>query len=67
MTISTEEESTELIGDIQNLQNIELDLFDTLEKGIANNTLTAADKTTIIDQIKKVSDMRVICLPILII
>jgi len=59
MTISTEEESTELIGDIQNLQNIELDLFDTLEKGIANNTLTAADKTTIIDQIKKVSDMRV--------
>jgi hypothetical protein len=59
MTITTEEESAELIGDIQNLQNIELDLFDTLEKGVANNTLTAADKTTIIDQINKVSDMRV--------
>jgi hypothetical protein len=59
MTISTEEESTELIGDIQNLQNIELDLYDTLEKGIANNTLTAADKTALIDQINKVTDMRV--------
>jgi len=59
MTITTEEEGAELIGDIQNLQNIELDLFDTLEKGVANNTLTAADKTTIIDQINKVSDMRV--------
>jgi hypothetical protein len=59
MTISTEEESAELIGDIQNLQNIELDLYDTLEKGIANNTLTAADKTTLIDQINKVSEMRV--------
>lgn len=59
MTISTEEESAELIGDIQNLQNIELDLYDTLEKGVANNTLTAAEKRTIIDQINKVSDMRV--------
>lgn len=56
---NTEDESVELIGDIQNLQNIELDLFDTLEKGIANNTLTSTDKETIIDQINKVSDMRV--------
>ena len=31
MTITTEDESAELIGDIQNLQNIELDLYDTLE------------------------------------
>jgi len=54
-----EENSTELIGDIQNLQNIELDLFNTLEKGIANNTLTADDKTTIVDQINKVSEMRI--------
>ena len=59
MTITTEDESAELIGDIQNLQNIELDLYDTLEKGVANNTLTAADKTTIIDQISKVSDIRI--------
>lgn len=54
-----EENSTELIGDIQNLQNIELDLFNTLEKGIANNTLTADEKTTIVDQINKVSEMRI--------
>jgi hypothetical protein len=59
MTITTEEESTELIGDIQNLQNIELDLYDTLEKGIANNTLTADDKSSLIDQINKVSEMRI--------
>jgi hypothetical protein len=59
MIITKEDDSAELIGDIQNLQNIELDLYDTLEKGIANNTLTDADKTTIIDQINKVSDMRI--------
>jgi len=59
MTITVEEDSTELVSDIQNLQNIELDLFDTLEKGIANNTLSADDKTKLIDQISQVSGMRV--------
>jgi len=59
MSNTIEDESVELINDIQNLQNIELDLFDTLEKGIANNTLTDADKTALIDQINKVSKMRV--------
>jgi hypothetical protein len=57
--MNTEEQSAELIGDIQNLQNIELDLYDTLEKGYANNTLTSDDKETIIEQINKVSEMRV--------
>lgn len=59
MSTNTEEESTELIGDIQNLQNIELDLFDSLEKGLANNTLTENDKKTIINQISNISSMRV--------
>lgn len=59
MSNTIEDESVELISDIQNLQNIELDLFDTLEKGITNNTLTDSDKTALIDQINKISKMRV--------
>ena len=48
-----------IITNIQNLQNIELDLFDSLEKGIVSNTLNSEDKIKLTDQISKVSDMRV--------
>jgi len=59
MSNSTEEKSTELIGDIQNLQAIEMDLFSNLEKGLANNTLTEEEKTNLVDQINKISNMRI--------
>ena len=48
-----------IITNIQNLQNIELDLFDSLEKGIVSNSLNFEDKTKLTDQINKISDMRV--------
>jgi hypothetical protein len=53
-----EDQSTEIIADIQNLQNIENDLFKTLETGLTNKTLTADQQTNIVDQINKVSSMR---------
>jgi hypothetical protein len=53
-----EDQSTEIIADIQNLQNIENDLFKTLETGLVNKTLTPAQQTSIVDQINKVSSMR---------
>ena len=59
MSNSIEEKSTELINDIQNLQAIEMDLFSNLEKGLANNTLTEEDKKNLVDQINKISNMRI--------
>jgi hypothetical protein len=53
-----EDQSTEIIADIQNLQSIETDLFKTLETGLVNKTLTPAQQTSIVDQINKVSSMR---------
>jgi hypothetical protein len=53
-----EDQSTEIIADIQNLQSIETDLFKTLETGLTNKTLTADQQTNIVDQINKVANMR---------
>jgi len=53
-----EDQSTEIIADIQNLQNIETDLFKTLETGLVNKTLTADQQKNIVDQINKISSMR---------
>lgn len=50
--------SSETINDIQNLQSIEMELFDTLETGLANNTLTQEEQTKIVDKINKISHMR---------
>jgi hypothetical protein len=58
MSNTSEERSNEIIADIQNLQNIETDLFKTLESGIANKTLSAEQQTSLVDQINKVSNMR---------
>jgi hypothetical protein len=53
-----EDQSTEIIADIQNLQSIETDLFKTLETGLVNKTLTKDQQTSIVDQINKISNMR---------
>jgi hypothetical protein len=53
-----EDQSTEIIADIQNLQSIETDLFKTLETGLVNKTLTKDEQTSIVDQINKISSMR---------
>jgi len=59
MSSSTYEMSAQLIVDIQKLQGIELDLFNNLENGIANKTLSTDDQNKLIEQINKVSEMRV--------
>jgi hypothetical protein len=53
-----EDQTTQIVADIQNLQNIETDLFKTLETGIANNTLTQDQQNKLVDQINNVSGMR---------
>lgn len=53
-----EDQTSEIVADIQNLQNIETDLFKTLETGIANKTLTQDQQTKLVDQINKVYSMR---------
>ena len=53
-----EDQSAEIIANIQNLQNIETDLFKTLETGLVNKTLTPDQQKNIVEQINKVSSMR---------
>jgi len=53
-----EDQSTEIIADIQNLQSVETDLFKTLETGLANKTLTPDEQNSIVEQINKISSMR---------
>ena len=53
-----EDQTTEIVADIQNLQSIETDLFKTLEAGIANKSLTQDQQTKLVDQINNVSSMR---------
>lgn len=55
----SEENSSETIVDIQNLQSIELELFNTLETGLTNGTLTVEQQNNIVEQINKISNMRI--------
>lgn len=47
------------INDIQNLQSIELNLYNTLENNLNNQTLTTTQKNEIINKINDVSQLRV--------
>jgi hypothetical protein len=58
MPIQIQDQSAEIVADIQNLQNIETDLFNTLETGVTNKTLASGQQTNLINQINKVSMMR---------
>ena len=58
-SVDFQEQNTQSLSDIQNLQSIELELFSKLETGIANNTLTSDKKDSIISQINNISQMRV--------
>lgn len=53
-----QERNTALLADIQGLQTIEQELFSKLEQGLANNSISAEDKTFIVSQIDKISNMR---------
>lgn len=47
------------INDIKNLQSIELELFNTLENNLTNETLTSTQQNDIINKINEVSQMRI--------
>jgi len=53
-----EQQNKDIMSDIQNLQNVEMDLFKTLESGIANNSMDLKHQNDMVEQIKNVSNMR---------
>jgi len=56
-SLSDSEEQT--IANIQNLQQIETDLYNTLENNLNNNMLTQEEQENIINKINEVSTMRI--------
>lgn len=53
-----QEKNAQIIQDISNLQNIEKDLFATLEKNISQKTISQVDKESMISKINDISQMR---------
>ena len=56
---SMEERNEQTLNDIQTIQKIEQDMFNTLESGMANNTISSEDKTTLVSKINDLSQMRI--------
>jgi hypothetical protein len=56
-SLSDSEEQT--VANIQNLQQIETDLYNTLENNLNNNMLTQQEQENIINKINEVSTMRI--------
>ena len=54
-----QDRNAELLADIQGLQSVEQELFSKLERGLANKSISADDKTFLVSQIDKISKMRV--------
>jgi hypothetical protein len=54
-----EERNEQTLSDIKNLQQIEQDLYNTLETNANNNTLTEDQKTKMINKINEISQMRI--------
>ena len=50
--------NTQTLTDIQDLQTIETELFTALEAGMNNNSLSAAQKQSILEKITQISTMR---------
>ena len=53
-----QDRNLQTLNDIQGLQSIETELFNNLESGIANNTLTTVQQNAIINKINEISQMR---------
>jgi hypothetical protein len=54
-----QERNAQSLTDIQSLQTIEQELFSQLEQGIATNSLTAAQQSSIVTKINEISQMRI--------
>jgi hypothetical protein len=55
---SMQEKNEQTLADIKNLQQIEQDLYDSLETNATNNTLSDAQKTQIVNKINEISQMK---------
>lgn len=53
-----QDRNAQIILDIQNLQNIERELFNNLEQSLSQNTLSQSQKETLIQKINEISQMR---------
>jgi len=53
-----QERNSQSLTDIQSLQTIEQELFSQLEQGIAANSLTSAQQSSIVTKINEISQMR---------
>ena len=55
---SMQERNQQTLGDIKNLQDIEKELYNSLEKNATTNILTQEEKDQIVNKIKEISQMR---------
>uniref|UniRef100_A0A6C0DUP0 Uncharacterized protein n=1 Tax=viral metagenome TaxID=1070528 RepID=A0A6C0DUP0_9ZZZZ len=53
-----QDRNAQIILDIQNLQNIERELFNNLEQSLSQNTLSQSQKETLVQKINEISQMR---------
>ena len=56
--MTTVDKNEQTLTNIQSLQSLEQNLFNSLASGISNGTLKASDKDSIIKQINQLSQMR---------
>ena len=56
--MTTVDKNEQTLTNIQNLQSLEQNLFNSLASGISNGTLKSSDKDSIVNQINKLSQMR---------
>lgn len=54
-----QERNEQTLNDIKTLQQVELELYDTLEKNATSNTMTAEQKDQLIKKINEISQMRI--------
>lgn len=53
-----QDRNAQIISDIQNLQNIEKELFNNLEQSLLQNQLSQSEKETLVKKINEISQMR---------
>ena len=56
---SMQDRNQQTLADIANLQQIEQELYSSLEKNATTNTLTQEEKDQIISKINEISQMRI--------
>ena len=54
-----QERNEQTLNDIKTLQQVELELYDTLEKNATSNTMTPEQKDQLIKKINEISQMRI--------